>query len=69
MTQKRSDSSARWLAEHEADLYVQKARKLGYRSRAVFKLQEILEKDRLVRPGMIVVDLGAAPGVDGAGDC
>ena len=62
MTQKRSDSSARWLAEHESDQYVQQARKLGYRSRAVFKLQEILEKDRLIRPGMTVVDLGAAPG-------
>lgn len=62
MTQKRSDSSARWLAEHESDPYVQQARKLGYRSRAVFKLLEIFEKDRLIRPGMVVVDLGAAPG-------
>ncbi len=62
MSQKRSGSSSRWLAEHEADEYVQRARKLGFRSRAVFKLQEILEKDRLARPGMVVVDLGAAPG-------
>lgn len=62
MSQKRSNSSSRWLAEHESDPYVLQARKLGYRSRAVFKLQEIVEKDRLVRPGMIVVDLGAAPG-------
>lgn len=62
MTQKRSNSSSRWLAEHESDPYVLQARKLGYRSRAVFKLQEILEKDRLARPGISAVDLGAAPG-------
>lgn len=62
MSQKRSHSSSRWLAEHEADPYVQQARKLGYRSRATFKLLEILEKDRLIKQGMIVVDLGAAPG-------
>ena len=62
MSQKRSNSSSRWLAEHESDPYVLQARKLGYRSRAVFKLQEIIEKDRLARPGMLVVDLGAAPG-------
>ncbi|WP_028079167.1 23S rRNA (uridine(2552)-2'-O)-methyltransferase RlmE [Solimonas soli] len=62
MTQKRRPSSARWIAEHEADPYVQEARRLGYRSRAVFKLKEIQEKDKLLRPGQIVVDLGAAPG-------
>ena len=62
MTQKRRPSSARWIAEHEADTYVQEARRLGYRSRAVFKLKEIQEKDRILRPGQIVVDLGAAPG-------
>lgn len=62
LTQKRSHSSARWLAEHEADVYVQRARELGYRSRAVFKLEELQQKDRLIRPGMTVVDLGAAPG-------
>jgi len=62
MSQKRRPSSARWLAEHEADPYVQEARRLGYRSRAVFKLREIQEKDRLLKPGQIVVDLGAAPG-------
>lgn len=62
MSQKRRPSSARWLAEHNADHYVQEARRLGYRSRAVFKLQELNERDRLVRPGMAVVDLGAAPG-------
>ena len=62
MSQKRRPSSARWLAEHESDPYVLQARKLGYRSRAVFKLKEIHEKDRLLKPGQIVVDLGAAPG-------
>ena len=62
MAQKRSKSSSRWLAEHEADQYVLEARKLGYRSRAVFKLKEINEKDRLLKPGQVVVDLGAAPG-------
>jgi len=59
---KRTPSSKRWIAEHEADTYVQEARRLGYRSRAVFKLKEILEKDRFLKPGMAVVDLGAAPG-------
>ncbi len=62
MSQKRSASSAKWLAEHEADHYVKEARRLGYRSRAVFKLQELNEKDKLLKPGMAVVDLGAAPG-------
>lgn len=62
MSQKRSNSSARWIAEHESDPYVLKARKLGYRSRAAFKLLELQEKDRLLKPGMTVVDLGAAPG-------
>lgn len=62
MSQKRRPSSARWLAEHNADHYVQEARRLGYRSRAVFKLQELNERDRLIKPGMALVDLGAAPG-------
>ncbi|MFT4046990.1 MAG: 23S rRNA (uridine(2552)-2'-O)-methyltransferase RlmE [Solimonas sp.] len=62
MTQKRRPSSARWIAEHESDPYVQEARRLGYRSRAVFKLKEIQEKDKILKPGQIVVDLGAAPG-------
>lgn len=62
MSKKRTSSSARWLSEHETDPYVQQARKLGYRSRAVFKLKELQERDRLLRPGMTVVDLGAAPG-------
>ncbi len=59
---KRSKSSARWLAEHESDEYVQRARSQGFRSRAVFKLQEIDARERLLRKGIRVVDLGAAPG-------
>lgn len=59
---KRSKSSARWLEEHESDPYVKAARAAGYRSRAVFKLEEIQRSDRLLRPGMTLVDLGAAPG-------
>jgi len=58
----RSASSQRWIAEHENDVFVQKARRLGYRSRARFKLEEIDQKDHLLGPGQIVVDLGAAPG-------
>ena len=58
----RSKSSQRWLDEHFDDYYVKEAQKRGYRSRACFKLQEIQDKDRLIRPGMTVVDLGAAPG-------
>jgi len=58
----RTNSSARWLREHFSDEYVKRAQQEGYRSRAVYKLLEINEKDRLVRPGLTVVDLGAAPG-------
>lgn len=58
----RSKSSRTWLSEHFTDEFVKRARKEGYRSRAVYKLKEIDERDRLLRPGMIVVDLGAAPG-------
>ena len=58
----RSKSSRRWLQEHFADEYVKKAQREGYRSRAVYKLEEIQLKDRLIRPGMTLVDLGAAPG-------
>ncbi|MDG4560323.1 MAG: 23S rRNA (uridine(2552)-2'-O)-methyltransferase RlmE [Candidatus Competibacter sp.] len=58
----RSKSSTRWLREHFTDEYVRRAQAEGYRSRAVYKLLEIQEKDRLLRPGAIVVDLGAAPG-------
>lgn len=59
---KRSKSSSRWLKEHFDDPYVKEAQRLGYRSRAAFKLLEIQEKDKLLKPGQIVVDLGAAPG-------
>lgn len=58
----RSKSSKRWLKEHFNDDYVKRAQALGYRSRAVFKLLEIQEKDNIIKPGMTVVDLGAAPG-------
>ncbi len=58
----RTKSSARWLREHFTDEYVKRAQHEGYRSRAVYKLLEIHEKDRLLRPGLTVVDLGAAPG-------
>lgn len=58
----RSKSSTRWLREHFTDEYVRRAQAEGYRSRAVYKLLEIQEKDRLLRPGATVVDLGAAPG-------
>jgi len=58
----RSKTSGRWLQEHFDDEYVKKAQKEGYRARAVYKLLEIDEKDRLLKPGMTVVDLGAAPG-------
>ena len=58
----RSKSSGRWLKEHFDDPYVMKARKEGYRSRASYKLIELDDKDRLIRPGMRIVDLGAAPG-------
>ncbi|WP_105201052.1 MULTISPECIES: 23S rRNA (uridine(2552)-2'-O)-methyltransferase RlmE [unclassified Pseudoalteromonas] len=59
---KHSASSKRWLKEHFDDHYVHEAQKQGWRSRAVFKLEEIQQKDKLLKPGMAVVDLGAAPG-------
>ncbi|MEQ1637657.1 MAG: 23S rRNA (uridine(2552)-2'-O)-methyltransferase RlmE [Methylococcales bacterium] len=59
---KRSKSSHDWLQEHFQDEYVKQAQALGYRSRAVFKLQEIQEKDRIIAADMTVLDLGAAPG-------
>jgi 23S rRNA (uridine2552-2'-O)-methyltransferase len=58
----RSKSSARWLKEHFSDPFVKRAQAEGWRSRAVFKLEELIERDRLIKPGMVVVDLGAAPG-------
>ncbi len=58
----RSKSSHNWLREHFDDPYVKKAQQKGYRSRATFKLEEIDQKDKLIRHGMSVVDLGSAPG-------
>lgn len=58
----RSKSSGRWMQEHVEDEYVRLAQAQGYRSRAVYKLKEIQEKDRFIKPGMNVVDLGASPG-------
>ena len=58
----RSKSSGNWLREHFDDEYVKQSQKDGYRSRAVYKLKEIDEKDQLIKPGMTVIDLGAAPG-------
>ena len=58
----RTKSSARWLQRHFDDAYVRKAQQAGYRSRAAFKLLEINERDRILRSGMTVIDLGAAPG-------
>lgn len=58
----RSKSSRRWLERQRTDRYVQRAQQIGYRSRAAFKLLELQQKDRLLKPGMRVIDLGAAPG-------
>ncbi|HFD81606.1 MAG TPA: 23S rRNA (uridine(2552)-2'-O)-methyltransferase RlmE [Gammaproteobacteria bacterium] len=58
----RSKSSHRWLKEHFNDEFVKRAQREGWRSRAVYKLEEIQRKDRIIKPGMAVVDLGAAPG-------
>jgi 23S rRNA (uridine2552-2'-O)-methyltransferase len=58
----RSKSSAGWLQEHVNDPYVKQAQRDGYRSRASYKLIQLNEKDRLLRPGMLVLDLGSAPG-------
>ena len=58
----RSKSSGRWLQRHFNDAYVRQAQQAGYRSRAAFKLLEINERDHILRPGMTVIDLGAAPG-------
>ncbi len=58
----RTKSSKAWLAEHFTDEFVKRAQQEGFRSRAVYKLEEIDRRDHLLRPGMTVVDLGAAPG-------
>ncbi len=59
---KLTASSQRWMQEHFDDEFVKKAQRLGLRSRAVFKLEEINNKDKLIKSGMKVIDLGAAPG-------
>src|SRR5215468_559034 len=59
---RRSKSSDRWLKEHFADPFVQRAKSEGWRSRAVFKLEEIDRRERLLKPGQVCLDLGAAPG-------
>lgn len=62
MGKPKGGSSKKWLKEHFDDHYVKLAQKMHYRSRACFKLIELNEKDRLIKPGMTVVDLGSAPG-------
>ena len=59
---RRSSSSDRWLREHFADRFVHRARAAGWRSRAVFKLEEIDRRERLLKTGAVCLDLGAAPG-------
>ena len=58
----RSKTSSAWMREHVTDQFVKRAARDGFRSRAAYKLQEINDRDKLVRPGMCVVDLGASPG-------
>jgi 23S rRNA (uridine2552-2'-O)-methyltransferase len=58
----RSKTSRQWLHRHVTDPYVQRSKREGYRSRSAYKLIEIDEKDRILKPGQVVVDLGAAPG-------
>ena len=62
MARKKGGSSGRWRERQRRDVYVGQAQRDGWRSRAVFKLQQINDKERLLRPGMVCVDLGAAPG-------
>lgn len=62
MSMAKSKSSNRWLEEHFNDHYVKQSQIDGYRSRASYKLLELNDKDKLIRPGMVVVDLGSAPG-------
>jgi 23S rRNA (uridine2552-2'-O)-methyltransferase len=59
---RRSRSSGRWLREHFADPFVQRAQQEGWRSRAAYKLEEIDRAERLISPGAVIVDLGASPG-------
>ena len=59
---RRSKSSGRWLQEHFSDPFVKKARAQGFRSRAIYKLEEVDQREKLLRPGLVCLDLGAAPG-------
>ena len=59
---KKSTSSKKWLRRHVNDPYVQRSKREGYRSRSAYKLSEIDDRDRILKPSMVVVDLGAAPG-------
>ncbi|MEI8054385.1 MAG: SAM-dependent methyltransferase [bacterium] len=59
---KKSKSSNRWLKEHFSDIYVKRAKQEGFRARSVYKLMEIQERYRIIKPNIVVVDLGAAPG-------
>ena len=59
---KKNKTTKAWITEHVNDAYVQRARAEGWRSRAAFKLTEVDDKDKLLKPGMVVVDLGSAPG-------
>lgn len=61
-SEKKNKTNKAWITEHVNDAYVQRARAGGWRSRAAFKLTEIDDKDKLLKPGMTVVDLGSAPG-------
>jgi 23S rRNA (uridine2552-2'-O)-methyltransferase len=58
----KTTSSKKWLTEHMNDPFVKQAQKEGFRARSAYKLKEIQEKDNLIKPGMIVVDLGSTPG-------
>lgn len=62
MEKRKNQFNKAWMHEHVNDHYVQEAKRLGYRARAAFKLLEIDARDRLLKPGQLVVDLGAAPG-------
>ena len=57
----KNKSSKAWMQEHVTDPYVRRAQAEGMRSRAAYKLQQLAERDKLLKPGMLVVDLGAAP--------
>jgi 23S rRNA (uridine2552-2'-O)-methyltransferase len=59
---RRSKSSGRWLQEHFSDPFVKKAQAQGFRSRAIYKLEELDQREKLLRPGQVCLDLGAAPG-------